>query len=502
MPASHRLFGCLSFVAFSIAAAACSNNTPLSSDLVNKAGGGGAMAGSGTGSSGSTGSAGVTTGSAGGSSQGSAGAAGTATGGAAGTATGGATGTATGGATGTAMGGATGTATGGAGSTGQGGAAGTGGPGITMCASATLPSGNCASGAYKRSVGGACMCQAGVPCVCNGACTDPMVDDDNCGVCGNRCGPTSTCNNGVCGPPVANVLPARPSCGVLDVAVSGGAIFWTDQGHGLVQTTPETGSGITTIASSETTPARVAVVGKTIFWTASSSHVIRRWVGGLATNVVVSPNVIGGFVASPDATTVFFSLGTTVLRVPAAGGSPVVVAREEKGGLPRALALSGNTIAYPTDLNGDVDLVTLVDGVVASCGNEDVNGNLVMLNCARLARSQGELFMEAILAPPGRVIWGDGPNVKAEDAMSNGTFDSISMTNDTITGLAMTASNVYFADGDPTMRTLGVVYKSAITKDQVAIRLARGQTHPRSLATGATKVYWSTDDCTIESTGL
>lgn len=481
MPASRRIYGCLCLVGFSIAAAACSNNTPLSSVLVNKAGGGGAMAGAGTGSSGSTGSAGVTTGSAGGSSQGSGGAAGTATGGTAGT------------------------ATGGAGSTGQGGAAGNSGPGITMCGSATLSSGNCASGAYKRSGGGACMCQDGVPCVCNGACTDPMLDDDNCGACGNRCGPTSTCNNGACGPPVVNVLPARPSCGVLDVAVSGGAIFWTDQGHGLVQSASETGSGITTIASGETTPTRVAVVGKTIFWNASSSHVIRRWVGGgPATNVVLSPSVIGGFVASPDGATVFFSSDTNVSRVPAAGGTPVVVAREETGGLPRALALTGKTIAYPTDLDGDVDIITLVDGVVASCGNQDANGNLVMLNCSRLARSQGELFLEAILAPPGRVIWGDGPNVKVEDATSSlGTFDSLSTTNSTITGLAMTASAVYFADGDSTMRALGVVYKSGMTTNQLLpTRLARGQTHPRSLAVGATKVYWSTDDCTIESTGL
>ena len=49
-------------------------------------------------------------------------------------------------------------------------------------------------------------------------------------------------------------------------------------------------------------------------------------------------------------------------------------------------------------------------------------------NCKRLARSQGELFTDAILATSSAVVWADGPNLKMESATGNGTFDSVAMS--------------------------------------------------------------------------
>ena len=141
-----------------------------------------------------------------------------------------------------------------------------------MCGAATLPDGTCAMGAFKRS--GVCQCQSDLTCVCGGACAKPLTDDTNCGVCGLQCGPTSTCNNGVCGPAVVEFVPARPGCGTIDLAVSGGTVYWTDAGHATVQSRPVSGGPVTTIASGEK-PTRVAVVGNSVFWLYASSTIRR-----------------------------------------------------------------------------------------------------------------------------------------------------------------------------------------------------------------------------------
>jgi hypothetical protein len=479
--------------AVALAVVACTSNTPINGQLVtNQAGAAG-----GVGSVGSAGAAGTSTGAAGTGTTGAAGfivgQAGSGTPG-----TGGSAGTGAGGAAGTAGTGAAGQA----GVTGQGGVGAVGGStGTAMCGSPTTASGACAQGAYPRA--GVCACQDGEPCVCNGACTDPLTDDDNCGACGHQCGPTSTCNAGVCGPPVVNVIPSWPGCKSIDITVSDGNLIWSDEGHGLVQSMPIGGTAISTIATAEAGPTRVTAVGGAVFWIDRATRTIRRGGGGaVPATIVTSPVDINGLVVSPNAALVYFSSGTNVSQVSAAGYPPVVVAREERGGIPHALALSGNLIAFPTELNGDVDVATIVDGQVASCGGEDANGNVAQVNCPRLARSQGELLLDAIFTTSGQVVWADGSNVKTEAPTSTiMTFESLAQTtsSNAITGLATSATAVYFADADPSVPT-GVVSRALLTStDGLGARLARGQNAPRALAVGPTKIYWSTGDCSIES---
>jgi len=146
-----------------------------------------------------------------------------------------------------------------------------------------------------------------------------------------------------------------------------------------------------------------------------------------------------------------------------------------------------------------------VTGQVASCGSmATTDGSFSGVNCTRFAPSQGELFFETVLAHAGQVIWLDGTNVEIEGAMSGGVYKSISWTeDDNGTGLAMSGTNVYFSEGAPNTSGTGVIYKAPLTATQTtAIRLARGQNGPRSLAAGATKIFWSTADCSIASTNL
>jgi hypothetical protein len=438
---------------FALATLACGGNAPLTSNGGGNAGTGGAMGGQG-GSPGSPGAAGAT-------------------------------------------------ATGGAGTGGQ------NGPGITMCGTATLPSGQCAQYAYKPlgDVTAACVCQDDAPCVCGGTCANLLLDVDNCGMCGNRCGPTSACAAGLCGPVSTIAVPAQSGCTSIDVAISGTRLYWTDAGHGVVQSLLIGGSGKTTYATGEAAPARIAVVGSSVFWL-DKGTVIRKAGANLAvTTVAEAAAPVGGFVVSPDGATVYFSSDTMIYSVPAAGGVPVVVAREVSG-QPGGLALAGNTLAFPTGLNGDVDRVTLVDGQVVSCGLGDGEGNLIQIECARLARGQGELFLDTILARPDQVIWFNGANLNIETGSEAGNYYLLATTaNDAGTGMAMNDTTVYFSEGAPNAPGAGVIYKAPIAKapiatQQTAVPIARGQDGPRSLAVGATKVFWSTSDCSIESTGL
>jgi hypothetical protein len=395
-----------------------------------------------------------------------------------------------------------------AGQAGASGAAGAPPPPITMCGvQATRADGTCVAGAYKRM--GVCTCQPTATCICASGCTDQLSDDDNCGACGVRCGPTSTCQQGVCGPPVTNFVPAAPGCGSIDLAVANGLLYWTDAGHFTVKSRPLSGGAATAIADAEKGPKMITVVGSNIFWVSTDQNIRKSVGGGPPTTVVSTPSPIGGFTVSPDGSTVYFSTGSAVSRVSAAGGgTPVVVAVEERGGIPRALALTGNQIAYPTDLNGDVDVATIVTGQVADCGNQDSMGNIVNFNCNRLARSQGELFPEQIIALPGaRVVWADGSNVKLETTPSDwntiAPFDSVAMTwSNSISGLASNGMLVFFGERSADDGSGGVVYMAAIAPNQNALRIARGQHGPRALATGPSRVYWSTSDCTIESQGL
>ncbi len=56
-----------------------------------------------------------------------------------------------------------------------------------------------------QCAGGSCQCGTSGPCTdtpfaicCGGSCTDPLTDRNNCGACGNVCGPSSSCVGGRC----------------------------------------------------------------------------------------------------------------------------------------------------------------------------------------------------------------------------------------------------------------------------------------------------------------
>jgi hypothetical protein len=396
-----------------------------------------------------------------------------------------------------ACGGKTSPATG-AGGTGGGGTG--GGGAVDSGMSATMTDGACVAGAYPH--GGVCVCQDGTPTVCGNACVDVMVDNNNCGSCGTACGATATCVAGHCGPAATTLVPAITGCMALTLAAGGGSVYYADEGHNSISKIPSAGGAATVVSSTEMAPTWLTLSGTTLFWYNKTNKTIRMSAAGAApANVYVSadPKGVTGFGFSADGATVYFSEGTNINSIPAAGGvAPTIVGMEQHGGLPGAIAVSGTTLAYPTNLNSDVDVIKVVAGTPALCGMEDPadSNKLIQVNCTRIARSQGEIFLNSIFAIGGKAYWIDGSNIKSESLTpaADATFDSISMTSaSAITAAAATATTIYVAED-------GFIDKTPLVKDSVLIQIARGQKAPTSIAVDGTKVYWATSDCTIGST--
>jgi hypothetical protein len=364
--------------------------------------------------------------------------------------------------------------------------------------SATKADGTCVTGAYQRM--GVCACQEGMPNVCNQMCTDRQVDPANCGTCNHACDATSTCQAGTCGAAPTVVMPAVAGCTGMTIATNNGGIFYTDEAHNSVSKV-----GGSALSTAEMGPTWLQSFGANLYWYNKGSKTIRMIpaAGGTAMTIYTAPTTtttgVGGFLVTADA--IYVSVDTTVVKLPAAGGGAgTVIVSEDHGGIPGALALNGTTnIVYPTTLNGDVDAAKLMPAVTpASCGKEDAMMNVIMTDCPRLARSQGELFTTWVASIGGKAFWIDGQNLKMETINgSDQTFDTVTMTmGGSITAAVASTDTIYFASGGDE----NLIEKTPLVKDSIATPIARGQKAAQSMALDASKVYWATSDCSIGST--
>jgi hypothetical protein len=387
--------------------------------------------------------------------------------------------------------------------------------------SATLADGKCVTGAFKRD--GVCQCQGSVPNVCGDMCTDVKTDNDNCGSCGMKCAGSSTCNNGTCGPAAVAVLPKVTGCGELTIALNaaGDKIFYANKTAGAISSVPTAGGAATPVtgAATEKAPTAITVSGTNVLWInnvpgagMSVASTIRKSANGAAPVDLVTATADGGGIrgmaVSADGNTVYYSTGNYVKAIPMAGGTSTDIALEEHGGIPGAIAIDGTKLVYPTDLNGDVDVITIVAGTVAKCGKPNAQNPEIydMVNCVRIARSQGSLRKDAMLAFGGWAYWIDGGAIKGGELAPAGTAanDQIGSTMlNPITSMAVNPAktNIYFTESDVNAPTgmSGIVQKTGKAKESPQSPLARNQVAPYSIAVTATKVYWAAD-CGIWST--
>jgi hypothetical protein len=360
----------------------------------------------------------------------------------------------------------------------------------------------CGSNTVKHP-DGLCYCQPASLSACTDGCADFQTDANHCGGCDTKCEATQACRAGKCTASPTALVPAAPGCGAIHLALGGSTLYWTDEMHGTVQSIAASGGTAMPLVTGQLAPTQIAVNGTALYWLASGSKAIMTapLAGGTATQVAKSDTAdIGGFTFSEDGKTLYFSAGTVVSKTSATPGGAVTEVGHEDSGIPHALAVAGNLIAYPADLNGDVDIMTMVEGTPAVCASED-SMTATNLNCARVARSQGGLFLDSMYLIGGKAYWLNGPQVVTTAAINpDGANETVATATNpnALAGSSMTiaGTQVYFADDT------GYIYSAPLMVSAEVATLARGQMNPTSMVADDAKLYWANTDCSIMSVPL
>jgi len=275
-------------------------------------------------------------------------------------------------------------------------------------------------------------------------------------------------------------------------------LFWSDTAHGTVNRMLAGGGDAAALATNQNGPTLLALFGQTLYWIDGGSQSLMKVpaTGGTPAVVATSPNAgdsadkdpgINGFTVGDDGT-VYFSSETHVYAVAPTGGAPVDVVDEARGGLPWGLAISGTTLAYTINVNGDIDAVTLTPGQVASCGALPDAGAGVP-SC-QIAISYGPV-MDSIFIQNGQVYWADNVDGQGEFA----AIAPPSRSRSSFGGFNVGTIAAFTVAGDTAfMVAESEVVAAPLVDESVAEPLARLVTSSgaTSIAADDARVYWST----------
>ncbi len=355
--------------------------------------------------------------------------------------------------------------------------------------------GMCSPNSLKHA-DGLCYCQPDTLTSCPDGCYDPQTDPDHCGDCSTKCAPAATCNAGKCSAVPTVFVPAAAGCGSIHLALDSGTLYWSDQMHGTVQSiATAAGSTAKSVATAQTSPTLLSVNGSSVYWLAGKS-VMRATSGGAPLAVATATDAINGFTVSSDGNTLYFASDTIVNKTSSAGGGMVTEIGHEDTGIPHALSVSGNLIGYPADLNGDIDIMTMVDGTPAFCSSDTTTNK----NCLRIARSQGSLYVDNIYLLNGSAYWGNQAAISTDSTTDmtgeDSTVASGSPDASMLGAFSISNSAVYFADDT------GGVYQAPLMVNATSTGVARAQMGVTSIVADTANVYFATGDCAINSAPL
>ena len=374
--------------------------------------------------------------------------------------------------------------------------------------------GKCVSSSSQHA-DGLCYCQPSSLTYCSDACADVKVDPDHCGSCTTKCTDTQGCIAQKCSDTPTALVPAAAGCGSLKLLLAGSTLYWTNAMKGTVNSIPVAGGAAKEIATGEMNPTTLAISGSNLYWFAKGAKSIRKKPAdgtGTASDVVASSAVttactgftgtkecgIGGFTVTATGD-LYYSVGSKIFEIPAAGGAAVTVGHEDSG-IPTALAVENDLLGFPADVNGDVDVVKVVANTDAYCKTEVNTDNT---NCIRVARSQGSLILDSVFMANKVVYWVDGSSVKSNSATSNdptmmGSNVTIAGSDSSLSAFTVSGESTYFADKSEG----GFVYMAPLTANATPTLIARKQKGVTSIAGDASAVYWAPSDCSIMSLAL
>ncbi len=356
--------------------------------------------------------------------------------------------------------------------------------------------GQCGSNAVKHVADILCYCQPSTLTACPDGCGDFETDPDHCGSCTTKCEASQACSAGKCTASPKALAPAAAGCGSMLLAVADGSVYWTDKMHGTVNSVAATGGTPRAVVTGQTAPAQIAVNGTALYWIAGTQVMTAPLAGGAGTPVLKTATTaaVNGFTFSEDGSTLYYSTGLAVMKTSAApGGSSTEVGREEKG-IAHALAVAGNMLVYPAEVTGDIDVMTLT-AAPASCASPD-STTATNSNCERLARSQGNLYDNAVYLIEGNAYWLNGNQVTGNPVLNpTGVNDIIAQATSANaingTALSIVKKVSYFSDDS------GYIYSAPLIKNAPVTTLSRAQKNPTSIAADDSNLYWANGDCSI-----
>jgi hypothetical protein len=344
-----------------------------------------------------------------------------------------------------------------------------------------------------------CYCQPTTLSACADGCGDFDTDPDHCGNCTTKCGPLQACIHGACGAPPALVGQAGAGCGSLQLALQDERLYYTDKQHGKVSSVSLSGFASLEHASGQQQPTHLEVSKATVYWLASGSRTIARVpvAGGSVETVTAADADIGGFTLSTDGQMLYYGVDKRVYGVSTAPGSAAFEVGHDASGLPRGMAFENNRLLMTTDVNGDVESMSIIPGDVASCASIDTG--LPIHNCTRPARSQGALLLDHVVLLRGQAYWVNGVTINTDNALNPGGFSvqvaqTPSPTANTITAFALDGSGTFFADD------AGNVYRAPPGSPEATL-VARGQESVTSIVGDGKRLFWAAG-CSIVGVAL
>ena len=356
---------------------------------------------------------------------------------------------------------------------------------------------------------GLCYCQPASLTYCPDACADLATDPNHCGTCANKCTDTQACGANKCGATPATLVPAATGCGTIRLSLSGANLYWTEETTNKVKWMAVANGTPTEITNAGSTPKLIQSSGVTAFWVAKGDQSIRKSVAGAAATILVPGGAgeIDGLTLSADGKTVYYTYtvrdgarkvvgNPSIFRVADDGTNKTEVGHEDSG-VPHALAVEGMLIAYPTELNGDVDVMTM-GATPAVCASLD-STTAVNANCIRLSQSQQPNY-EGMYLVKGKAYWSSTNAIhgkSATDASAAGFTVGSAEQASQITAFSISNDTVFFAGDEPS----GNIY-SARLAGNATTAIARNQVGVSAIVANATTAYWSTAACTIMSATL
>ena len=405
--------------------------------------------------------------------------------------------------------GSAGAATGGGGMTsttaGAGGMMSTAGDGpVVVGTPPDMTTGKCVPGALAHP-DKLCYCQPTTLTYCSDGCFEPQVDADHCGTCTTKCEATQVCNAGKCGATPTVFVPAQAGCGSMHLAVGGTTLYWTELMSGKVKSVPTAAAnGTVKTISTGKSPGQIQVSGTTAYWIENdTTNKIMKSVDGATPTVFhtakvpykdsISDGAINGLTVAADGT-VYFAEYKTIYKVAAAGGTASEVGHEDSG-IPHTMSVDGNLIGYPTDVNGDIDIMT-AGATPAVCASDD-STTAKNANCIRVGRSQGSLNYEAMLLSGGKAYWGNQSQIQSASSTDAGGTNTTVASGDSaankLPAIAFSNGKAYFIDDT------GLISMAPLMASAVVVQVARAQKNATAITADANNVYWAAADCSIVS---